>query len=149
MVELCCEFGSLIIKSAVLIHFGDCGGVVEAAYFLNEGMIAPISACEEGKEPGSCSLHGGLSIVRTEEKFDNVCELSLLAPGHEFHGSIPDGSDPFWDHHLASCCWDSSGDSSLITFKAIGNAEKAQLSSQLLVVGIVLRVELLKLFNLS
>jgi len=132
-----------------LIHLGDCGGVVEVAYFLNEGMIAPISAGEESKEPGSCSLYGGLSIVRTEEEFDDVCGLPLLAPGHEFHSSIPNRPDLFWDHYLASCCWDSSSDSSLIMFKAIRNAEEAQLSSQLSVVSIALGIESFKLFNPS
>jgi len=110
-------------------------------------MIAPISAGEESEEPGSCSLCGGLSIVRIEEEFDDVCGLPLLMPGHEFHSSIPNGPDPLWDHHLASCCQDSSGDSSLVTFKAIGNAKKAQLSSQLSVVGVALGVDSFELFN--
>ena len=138
-----------VVNSVVSIHFCECGGVVEAAYFLNEGMIAPVSAGEEGEEPGSCGLHGGLSIVRTEEEFDDICGLALLVPCHEFHSSIPDRPDPLWDHHLASCYRDSSGDSSLVTFKAIGNADEAQSSSQLLVVGVALAVELLELFNSS
>ncbi len=133
----------------VLIHFGDCGRIVEVAYFLNEGVIAAVSAGEEGKEPESCSLHGGLSIVRMEEEFNDVGGFPLLLPSHEFHSSIPDGPDPLWDHHLAFCCWDSSSDSSLIMFKAIGNAEDSQLSLQLSVVSIVLGVESFELFDPS
>ncbi len=113
----------LLIKSSVSIHFGNGGQVVEVLNFFNEGMIAPILAGEEGKKPGSCGLHGGLSIVRTEEEFDNICGLPQLPPCQQLHGSIPDRLDPFWDHHLASACQDSGSDSSLIMFKAIGNTE--------------------------
>src|SRR6266851_6139363 len=112
-------------------------------------MIAPVLTGEKGEEPGSCGLSGGLSIVRMEEEFDDICGLPLLAPCHEFHGSIPDGPDPLWDHHLASCCWDSSGDSSLVTLKAIGNADEAQSSSQLSVVGVALGVESFELLDPS
>ncbi len=122
-VELSHELVSLLIKSLVLIHLGNSCWVVELPNLLDEGMIAPISAGEEGKEPQSCGLCGGLSIVRIEEEFDNIGGLPRLLPCHEFHCPIPDGPDSFWDHHLASICWDSSGDSSLIMFKAIGNAE--------------------------
>ncbi len=48
--------------------------------FFDEGMIAPVSAGEKGKELGSCSLCGGLSIVRTEDKFDNIYRLPWLPP---------------------------------------------------------------------
>jgi hypothetical protein len=46
---------------------------------------------------------------------------------------------------LASLCRDSGSDSALVTFKAIGNAEEAHLSSQLVVVCLVLLIESLKL----
>jgi len=42
---------------------------------------------------------------------------------------------------LASSCWDCSGDSALVTLKAIGNAEEAQSSSQLSVVVCSLLVD--------
>jgi hypothetical protein len=45
---------------------------------------------------------------------------------------------------LASSCWDCGGDSALITLKAIGNADEAQSSSQLLVVLCPLLVDLLE-----
>src|SRR6266851_2275018 len=79
-IELACEAVSLLFKSAVSIHFGCGGGVVEAANFFDERVIAPILGGEEGEEPGSCSLCGVLSIVRAEEEFDNVCGLPWLHP---------------------------------------------------------------------
>ena len=60
---------------------------------------------------------------------------------------IPNGPDPFWDHHFASSCWDSGGDSASIVFKAIGNAEDSQSSSQLAVVDCPLLVELFKMLD--
>jgi hypothetical protein len=48
---------------------------------------------------------------------------------------------------LASSCQDGSGNSALITLKAIGNAEEAQSSLQLLVVLCPLLVDSLKLLN--
>src|SRR6266851_8550601 len=55
-------------------------GLLRCWIFLNKGMIAPILAGEEGEQPGSCGLHGGLSIVRMKEEFDNVCGLPQLPP---------------------------------------------------------------------
>jgi len=48
---------------------------------------------------------------------------------------------------LASSCWDSGGDSALVTFKAIGNCDDAQLSSQLPDVGDSLLVDRLESCN--
>jgi hypothetical protein len=57
---------------------------------------------------------------------------------------IPNGPDPFWDHHFASSCWDLGGDSASIAFKASGNADDSQSSSQLVVVNCPLLVESFK-----
>src|SRR6266851_2814098 len=55
-VELSRELVSLLIKSLVLIHLSNSCWVVELPNLLDEGMIAPISASKEGKEPQSCGL---------------------------------------------------------------------------------------------
>ena len=108
-----------------MIHLGDGCWVVESSNLLNEGMITSISASEKGKKPWSCGLCEGLSIVRMKEEFNNIGGFPRLPPCHEFHCPIPDGPDLFWDYHLASICQDLFGDSFLITFKAIRNAEEA------------------------
>ena len=79
-IELACEAVSLLLKSAVLIHFGGGGGVVKAANFFDEHVITPVLGGEEGEEPGSCGLRGVLSIVRAEEEFDNVGGFPWLPP---------------------------------------------------------------------
>ena len=79
-VELTCEAVPLLFKSAVSIHFGCGGRVVEAANFFDERVIAPVLGGEEGEEPGSCGLRGVLSIVRAEEEFDNIGGLPWLPP---------------------------------------------------------------------
>ena len=79
-VELGGEAVSLLVKSAVSIHLGGGGGVVEAMDLLDECVITPIVGGEEGEEPGSCGLRGALSIVRMEEEFDNVGGLLWLPP---------------------------------------------------------------------
>ena len=79
----------------VSIHFGDSRQVVESPNLLNEGMVAPISAGEKGEKPWSCGLCRGLSIVRTEEEFDNIDGFPRLLPCYEFYCSIPDRPDPF------------------------------------------------------
>ena len=79
-IEFACEAVSLLLKSAVSIHLGCGGGVVEAANFFDERVIAPVLGCDEGEEPGSCGLRGVLSIVRAEEEFDNVGGFLWLPP---------------------------------------------------------------------
>ena len=79
-IELACEAVLLLLKSAVSIHLGGGGGVVEAMDLLDECVITPIVGGEEGEEPGSCGLRGALSIVRMEEEFDNVGGLLWLPP---------------------------------------------------------------------
>jgi len=79
-IELSGEGVSLLVKSAVSIHLGGGSGVVEAADFLDEHVITPVSGGEEGKEPGRRGLCGALSIVRTEEEFDNVGGFPWLPP---------------------------------------------------------------------
>ncbi len=79
-IELSGEGVSLLVKSAVSIHLGGGSGVVEAADFLDEHVITPVSGGEEGKEPGRRGLCGALSIVRTEEEFDNIGGFPWLPP---------------------------------------------------------------------
>jgi len=79
-VELTCEAVPLLFKSAVSIHFGCGGGVVEVVNFFDERVIAPVLGGEEGEEPGSCGIRGVLSIVRAEEEFDNVGGFPWLPP---------------------------------------------------------------------
>ncbi len=79
-IELACEAVPLLFKSAVSIHFGCGGGVVEAANLFDERVIAPVLGGEEGEEPGSCGLRGVLSIVRAEEELDNVGGFPWLPP---------------------------------------------------------------------
>jgi len=50
---------------------------------------------------------------------------------------------------LASSCWDSGGDSALVTFKAIRNCDNTQSSSQLLDVSDLLLVDRLESCNLA
>ncbi len=79
-IELGCEGISLLVKSAVSIHLGGGGRVVEAVNFFNECVITPISAGEEGEEPGRRGLCGVLSIVRVEEELNNVGGFPWLPP---------------------------------------------------------------------
>ena len=79
-VELACEGVPLLFKSAVSIHLGCGGGVVEAANFFDERVITPVLGGEEGEEPGRRGLRGVLSIVRAEEEFDNVGGFPWLPP---------------------------------------------------------------------
>src|SRR5216683_1912829 len=79
-IELGGEGISLLVKSAVSIHLGGGSRVVEAADLLDERVIAPVVGGEEGEEPGRRSLRGVLSIVRTEEEFDNVGGFPWLPP---------------------------------------------------------------------
>jgi len=80
VIEFACEVVSLLFKSAVSIHLGCGGGVVEAANLFDERVIAPVLGGEEGEEPGSCGLRGVLSIVRAEEELDNVGGFPWLPP---------------------------------------------------------------------
>src|SRR5712671_5962202 len=149
-IEFACEAASLLFKSTVSIHFGGGSRVVEAANFFDERVITPVLGGEEGEEPGSCGLRGVLSIVRAEEELDNVGGFPWLPPCQLFHSPIPDWSDPHWDNHLASSSARYSGDdSSLVTFKAIGNTEEAQSSSQLPVVGVALVIESFELDDME
>ncbi len=70
----------LLFKSAVLIHFGDGGRVVEVLNFFDECMVTSIVRGEEGKKPGSCGLRGGLSIVRMEKELNDICGFPRLPP---------------------------------------------------------------------
>jgi hypothetical protein len=70
----------LLLEMAVAIYFHNCCWVVKVSGGLNEGVEATVSSCEEGKEPWSCGVRGGLSIVRMEEEFDDVCGLPRLPP---------------------------------------------------------------------
>ena len=79
-IEFGGELGLLLIKSTVSIHLGNSSRVVEALDLLNECVVTSIAGGKEGKEPGSCSLHGGLSIVRTEEEFDDIGGFPRLPP---------------------------------------------------------------------
>ncbi len=79
-IELGSKVGLLLVKSAVSIHLCSGGGVVEVVDLLNECVITPIVGGEEGEEPGRRGLHGVLSIVRTEEEFDNVGGFPWLPP---------------------------------------------------------------------
>ena len=81
LVELRGEVGLLLVKSMVLIHLSGGGRVVEATDLLDEHVITPISGGEEGKELGRRGLRGVLSIVRTEEEFDDVGGFPWLSPG--------------------------------------------------------------------
>jgi len=62
------------------MHFGGGSGVAEAADLLDKCVETTVMAGEEGEEPGSCGLHGGLSIVRMEEEFDDVGGFPRLPP---------------------------------------------------------------------
>jgi hypothetical protein len=70
----------LLLKTVVAIYFHNCCWVVKASGGLDEGVEAAISSCEEGKEPRSHGVHGGLSIVRMEEEFDDICGFPRLPP---------------------------------------------------------------------
>ncbi len=80
-VEIVGELCPLLVKSVVSMHLSGCGGVVEATDLLNEHVETAIAGGKEGEEPGSCSVRGGLSIVRTEEELDNIGGFPWLPPG--------------------------------------------------------------------
>jgi hypothetical protein len=50
-VEFAGEFGVFIFEVAVPIYFCDCGWVVEAVGFFDEGVETSITTGEDGKEP--------------------------------------------------------------------------------------------------
>jgi hypothetical protein len=79
-VELTSELSALLLEMAVAIYFCNCCWVVEALGGLDEGVEATVPSCEEGEEPQSRGVHGGLSIVRTEEEFNDVCGFPSLPP---------------------------------------------------------------------
>jgi hypothetical protein len=79
-VELCSELSALLFETAVAIYFCNCCQVVETSGGLDEGVETTVSSCEEGEEPRSRGVHVGLSIVRTEEEFDDICGFPRLPP---------------------------------------------------------------------
>jgi hypothetical protein len=79
-VKLGSELSALLLKTMVAIYFCNCCQVVEASGGLDKGVEATVSFCKEGEEPRSCGVHGGLSIVRTEEEFDDICGFPRLPP---------------------------------------------------------------------
>ncbi len=72
--------GALLVKSVVSIHFGNGSGVVEALNLFDKCVVTSIMRGEEGEEPESCGLCGGLSIVRMEKEFNDVCGFPRLLP---------------------------------------------------------------------
>jgi hypothetical protein len=81
VIELSGEPSSLFVKLAVSEYFCHSGRVVEAVGFLGKGVETSILTGEEGNEPWSCCLSGGLSIVRPEEKRCDVGGFPRLPPG--------------------------------------------------------------------
>jgi len=79
-IELRGELGALVLEAAVLVYFCDHCKVIEAVGFFNEGVETSIATGEDGKEPQSCCLSEGLSIVRPEEKLCNVDGFPRLPP---------------------------------------------------------------------
>ena len=79
-IELSGELGSLFVELAVSEYLHHGGAVVKVAGFLSEGVETSIPTGEEGKEPQSCCLSGGLSIVRPEEKVCDVGGFPRLPP---------------------------------------------------------------------
>jgi hypothetical protein len=79
-VELCSKLSVLLFETTVVIYFCNCCRVVEASGGLDKGMEATVSSCKEGEEPWSRGVRVGLSIVRTEEEFDDVCGFPRLPP---------------------------------------------------------------------
>ena len=79
-VELCSELSALLFETAVAIYFCNCCQVVEASGSFDKGVKATVSSCKEGEEPQSCGVRVGLSIVRMEEEFDDVCGFPRLPP---------------------------------------------------------------------
>ena len=79
-VELDSELSALLLEMTVAIYFCNCCRVIEMSGGLNEGVEAAISSCKEGEEPRRHGVRVGLSIVRTEEEFDDVCGLPRLPP---------------------------------------------------------------------
>jgi hypothetical protein len=71
-IELSGEPRALLVELSVSEYFRHGSGVVELAGFFGEGVETSIPTGEEGKEPRSCCLSGGFSIVRPEEK---VCDI--------------------------------------------------------------------------
>jgi len=81
VVELSGKLGALVFKCTVSMHLGNSCKVVEASGFLDKGVETSIPRGKEGKEPLSCGLCGGLSIVRMEEELDNIGGFPWLPPG--------------------------------------------------------------------
>jgi hypothetical protein len=80
-VELGSELSALLLETTVAIYFCNCCWVVEMSGGFDECVEAAVASCEEGEEPWSRGVRVGLSIVRTEEEFDNVCGFPRLPPG--------------------------------------------------------------------
>jgi hypothetical protein len=87
-IELGGEPALLIVEVAIAAHFGSGGRVVEALDFFHKGVIPSVVTSKEGEEPWGRSFCRGLSIVRMEEEFDDICGFSLLPPCHELHCPI-------------------------------------------------------------
>jgi hypothetical protein len=79
-IELRGELDSFLIETVVSIYFRNCCWVVKASGLFDEGVETSITADEEGEEPWSCGVRGGLSIVRTEEEFYDVGGFPRLPP---------------------------------------------------------------------
>jgi hypothetical protein len=74
-IELSGEPGSLLVELAVL----NISAMVVG--FFSESVETSIPTGEEGNEPWSCCLSGGLSIVRPEEKLCDIGGFPRLPPG--------------------------------------------------------------------
>jgi hypothetical protein len=76
------ELSLLAVKFTVAIYLCNHCWVVEPSSCLDEHVEAPISTGDEGCEPGGSCVHwGGLSIVRMEEEFCDICGFPRLPPG--------------------------------------------------------------------
>jgi hypothetical protein len=79
-IKLSGEPRALLVELSVSEYLRHSGGVVETAGFLGEGVETSIPTGEEGEEPRSCCLSGGLSIVRPEEKVCDIGGFPRLPP---------------------------------------------------------------------
>jgi hypothetical protein len=80
LVELGSELSALLLETTVAIYFCNCCWVVKTSGGFDECVEAAIASCEEGEKRWSRGVRGGLSIVRAEEEFDNVCGFPRLPP---------------------------------------------------------------------
>ena len=80
MIELSGEPCLLFVELVVSEYLCHGGRVVEMVGFLGEGVETSILTGEEGEEPRSCCLSGGLSIVRPEEKVCDIGGFPRLPP---------------------------------------------------------------------